>query len=1229
MKVKLLLLYVLLHTTLAVTGQVPIAIYEQFNGRYDFTFVGNTLNSHANGLSTPCTIMTSSSEVLSLQPDDTILAAYLYWAGSGTGDFDIKLNGTDISAERMFPAVNVSQGVSRQYFSAFANVTAQVQATGNGTYTVTDFDLTNIISPTQNLYCQNGTNFGGWAIFVVYENQGLPLNQLNLYDGLEFVPTIINVTLPALNVVDNVGAKIGFIAWEGEENIAVNERLKINGNTLSNALNPFDNAFNNTNSITGSTVLYNMDLDVYDIQNYIQIGDESAQVSLESGQDFVLVNAIITKLNSQLPDATITVGDITGTCNSRTIQVPYTIYNVNSTDVLPAGVPVTVYVNGDFLTTFMTGGAIPIGGSQNGTVTLTIPNNVPVDFELIFAVDDNGTGNGTVTETEEGNNTFMVNGTLPVSPPLQDPADITLCEEASVQFDFSGYEQSLKNEDTDVVKFFTSSIEALIGNDNITNPATFTATSNPQEIFVRLENADGCFTIGSFLLIQEDCLLPDATVLIGEIDMECDFRTIEVDYVINNFNSDDILPWNTPVAIFANGTLVTTFVTQTDIPIGGSESGSIGLIIPFGIPDTFQLMFYVDNSGNGTGIVDETNENNNTYVVTVTLPVSPPLEQAADITSCDIGNGTGVFDFSAYLETLKNSPTDVVSFHTTYDLAFSGQVPITNNAGYPSVEDPQEIFVRLENQFGCFTIGSFWLFLEDCLFPDATVTIDDIAQECNSRTITVSYTIYNTDGHDILPAGTPVAVYANGVFLVATATQADIAINGSESGTINVTIPANLPQDITLMFSADDSGNTVGIVTETDEDNNTFSVPVHLTVSPPLQDPPDITSCDTGKGTGIFDFSEYETSLLSSPADVVTFHINEEQAIAGTNNITNTTSYATTTSPQEIFVRLENKDGCYTIGSFLLVAVDCHFPDATVTVGNIATSCNSGIITVGYTIHNFDSFDILPAGTPVSIYANGEFIDYTVTLLPIPVGGSEDGTISLTIPGNIPQQFELTFTADDTGDGTGIVEEISETNNTYTVTVNMPVSPQLPQPENIISCDRGFGIGFFDFSDYEESLKTAQGDAVTFYRTQTDAQQDTDRIYGTSQYRTETNPQKIFVRVEDENGCYGITSFLLVTRKCPPTTYNYITPNGDGSNDSFFVDGLRNIFPNFKMSIYNRWGNLVWTGDHSRADWDGIATEQKVGPEGTTVPTGTYYFVLELNDAEYPEPIVGWVYVTK
>ena len=77
--------------------------------------------------------------------------------------------------------------------------------------------------------------------------------------------------------MDTNGAKIGFIAWEGDAGLAVNEVLQMNGITLSNPpLNPANNAFNGTNSFTNDSNLYNMDIDVYPIENTINVGDASA-----------------------------------------------------------------------------------------------------------------------------------------------------------------------------------------------------------------------------------------------------------------------------------------------------------------------------------------------------------------------------------------------------------------------------------------------------------------------------------------------------------------------------------------------------------------------------------------------------------------------------------------------------------------------------------------------------------------------------------------------------------------------------------------------------------------------------------------------------------------------------------------------------------------------------------------------------------------------------------------
>jgi gliding motility-associated-like protein len=499
MKLKLFFIFVFIFLkTVLLSGQ-NIGLYSQWNGRYDFTFVGNTLNAQENGFNTNCIINTSSSADLNLNPSDYIESAYLYWAGCGAGDLNIKLNGEDIIPSRQFSVLQPSTG--RPYFSAFANVTTLVQNTGNGTYTLSDFDLTTVIPQ----YCTNGTNFGGWAIIIVYKNSTLPLNQLNVYDGLQFVPSAINITLDSLNVIDNQDAKIGFVAWEGDRFIANNESLKINGNSLSNALNPANNAFNGTNSFTGATDLFNMDLDVYTIQNNINIGDTSATIQLTSDQDFVMINTIVTKLNSQLPDATIKTTNIVQECNTRKLIVDYTVSNLNSTNPLPANTFVTFYANNVAVGTGQTTEIIPIGESRNYQASVIIPTTIPTNFTLKCLVDDNN-GVATVTETNENNNSFIQQIVLWLSPEFNILNPIYSCNEGNTKgtFNFSNYENEVKIEASHVVTFHENSSNAIANVNPILNTTNYIALYTPKTIFIRIEN-EHCFTITTFNLITDPC----------------------------------------------------------------------------------------------------------------------------------------------------------------------------------------------------------------------------------------------------------------------------------------------------------------------------------------------------------------------------------------------------------------------------------------------------------------------------------------------------------------------------------------------------------------------------------------------------------------------------------------------------------------------------------------------------------------------------------------------------
>ena len=483
-----------------------ISLFQQFNGRYDYLAIGNTLNTAENGPVAPCNILTSSSSVLNLNSSQNVVAAYLYWAGSGPGDFDITLNGTPITAERSF---SDALDTTRVFFAAFADVTQLILDQGSALYTVSDFDLTNIIGP----YCPTGTNFGGWAITIIYEDGNLPLNQLNVYDGLQSVPTFLSITLDNLNVLDNEDAKIGFIAWEGDSALAVNEQLTINGNVISNLpLNPANNAFNGTNSFTGATDLYNMDIDVYNIQDNISIGDSSATITLTSGQDFVMINNIITVLNSQLPDATISIDDSIVNCGDNSIELFYTVNNFNCTAPLPANTPIAFYLDGLLIGQSLTNSDLAIDASENNSIVVTIPENTDPNLTIIASVDDDGTMTGIVTEINEDNNINFIDVELLVIPEITILPDLVGCNEGFETSTYNLFEalESLNFDEEDVS--FYLSIEDLENETNhILIPSIYNNQSSPETIYVRLESPP-CYEIFQFQLTIENCppYVPDA-----------------------------------------------------------------------------------------------------------------------------------------------------------------------------------------------------------------------------------------------------------------------------------------------------------------------------------------------------------------------------------------------------------------------------------------------------------------------------------------------------------------------------------------------------------------------------------------------------------------------------------------------------------------------------------------------------------------------------------------------
>jgi len=65
---------------------------------------------------------------------------------------------------------------------------------------------------------------------------------------------------------------------------------------------------------------------------------------------------------------------------------------------------------------------------------------------------------------------------------------------------------------------------------------------------------------------------------------------------------------------------------------------------------------------------------------------------------------------------------------------------------------------------------------------------------------------------------------------------------------------------------------------------------------------------------------------------------------------------------------------------------------------------------------------------------------------------------------------------------------------------------------------------------------------------------------------------------------------------------NVFSPNGDGINDQFIIP--TSGIGDYKLSIFNRWGTLIFESVASEIVWDGRTFA------GKEVPDGTYYFIL-------------------
>ena len=81
----------------------------------------------------------------------------------------------------------------------------------------------------------------------------------------------------------------------------------------------------------------------------------------------------------------------------------------------------------------------------------------------------------------------------------------------------------------------------------------------------------------------------------------------------------------------------------------------------------------------------------------------------------------------------------------------------------------------------------------------------------------------------------------------------------------------------------------------------------------------------------------------------------------------------------------------------------------------------------------------------------------------------------------------------------------------------------------------------------------------------------------------------------------------------------FISPNNDDKNDQWIIENLQ-FYPLNKVTVYNRWGSLVFEAEPYQNDWNGHFK----GTAPNSLPASTYFYVIDTMKKSQ-DPYTGYI----
>lgn len=480
--------------------------------------------------------------------------------------------------------------------------------------------------------------------------------------------------------------------------------------------------------------------------------------------------------------------------------------------------------------------------------------------------------------------------------------------------------------------------------------------------------------------------------------------------------------------------------------------------------------------------------------ISITVNTLPVFDEISNFVFCE-NNSDDIGDFllrSKDSEILNGQNGKEVLYFLTQNDADNNSNPIDKNSNFQNTENPQTIFVRVQNitDEDCFGTDSF--ILDVATNPNFNEPIDIFVCDdgSNDTVAPIDLAAKTLEISENIPENLTITYYPS---------EADFNAGTNEITTDTYTTVTN-PQEIFLEIA-----NGTNCTSNASFAVNVIPVPTVTDIDP-------FEDCDTDFDESIFwDLTEAEVNILDVRQNniQVTYFLSEENAEDNINLIPDPENFENTINPQTVYLRVVNTD--FNCPLILPIELNVILPPPFIDFG-FTEICNNDTNT--YDLSQIDPLIIIPSSnTLVTYYTNQSDAD--------------DATNEISSDYNYQTNADVIYARID--------DPLTDCYSTYAFTLIVNERPIANTPDDLEACDDDDDMQLlFDLEAQNSTIIGTQDDTFLLVSYHNSVAEAITNLNALETMYNATNGEVIYVRVTNtETSCYSITQFNIIVNPLP------------------------------------------------------------------------------------------------